>query len=44
VNFRTGLEDVEAVAELVVGIGKQVDGEMRQRGEKRMLNRSTHSG
>ena len=29
VNFRTTLEDVEAVAELVVGIGKQVDGEMR---------------
>jgi len=29
VNFRTTLEDVEGVAELVVRIGKQVDGEMR---------------
>lgn len=31
VNFRTTLEDVEAVAELVVRIGEQVDGELRQR-------------
>jgi len=29
VNFRTTLEDVEAVAELVVRIGRTVDGEMR---------------
>jgi hypothetical protein len=29
VNFRTTLEDVEAVAELVVRIGREVDGERR---------------
>jgi hypothetical protein len=29
VNFRTALEDVEGVAELVVRIGKQVDAERR---------------
>jgi hypothetical protein len=29
VNFRTTLEDVEAVPGLVVRIGKQVDAEMR---------------
>jgi len=30
VNFRTTLEDVEGVPELVVRIGKQVDGERRK--------------
>jgi hypothetical protein len=29
VNFRTTLADVEAVPELVVRIGRQVDAEMR---------------
>jgi aromatic-L-amino-acid/L-tryptophan decarboxylase len=29
VNFRTTLEDVEAVPDLVVRLGKQVDGELR---------------
>ena len=31
VNFRTTLEDVEAMPGLVVRIGKQVDAEMRPR-------------